>query len=300
MNKKIFFSIALPFLLEGIILILTFTLCKNIVWLEYSITVLSIFLLTFCIYKIINPKYTEYKNIQNKTEGSNNQNSENISIIAHELRSPLTSVSGYLNAIKDNVIPNDKQAQYIDICIEETKKTIQMLENFMSLSKFDLKQIKLNKESFDVNELIRILLIEKLPFIENKNIEPDIKFEKDIASVFADKQYITLVISNLLDNAIKYGRQNGKIFISTNKYNNKIQISISDNGIGISKEDLPNIWDRFYQVDNSTHTYKGHGLGLALVKEIISAHNEEISVLSELDKGTSFTFTLQSYSNKTM
>ncbi len=227
---------------------------------------------------------------------SQKDTNEIISVIAHELRSPLTSIKGYLTAIKDGVISPETTDEYINIMLAETDRTVNMLESLMQLAKFDSDAIKLNIEKFDINELIRIVVIEKINAIEDKCISVVTEFETDRLFVLADKNLIRHVISNLADNAIKYNRTGGKITFVTHVNGNTAEITVGDNGIGIAKEALPHIWNRFYQQDAaSSHIYKGHGLGLAIVKEIIAAQNSTISVQSELDKGTLFTFPLNIY-----
>lgn len=295
--KQKHFKLVFLFITEAIIISLIIAFFKNTVWLAILLSVLSLAVTASAVYILfvfsLAAKLSElHAEIQQNIEKTDIEHAESISVIAHELRSPMTSVKGYLTALKDGIINTDENEKYIKICIDETDKCIKMLENFMSISRFDANSINLKKESFDVNELIRRVLIEKIPAIEAKNIEPSIQFSEETTIVFADKQYITLVISNLIDNAIKYGKS--EIILSTKIENSKIIVSVTDNGTGISEDDIPHIWERFYQVQQKKDEYTGHGLGLALVKEIISAHGENIDVVSELHIGSTFSFTLSS------
>lgn len=226
---------------------------------------------------------------------NNNSNENNaISIIAHEIRSPITAIKGYLCAIKDGVISGEAQAQYIDIALNEVNRAVKLLEELMELTRLDSGNITLSSERFDINELVRISLIEKLNDIEQKQISVQTEFEAEQIFVNADKSMIRQVIVNLIDNAIKYNRIGGKIKLSVCIKSDKALISVEDNGIGMEKDNIPYIWQKFYQADQSGHTeYKGHGLGLCIVKEILLAHKEDISVQSAKDTGTSFSFTLQ-------
>ncbi len=227
---------------------------------------------------------------------NDNKINEIISVIAHELRSPLTAIKGYLTAINDGIIPPESQGKYINITLEETDRAITMLERLMSLTKFDSGAVKLNIEVFDVNELIHRVIAEKMPQTEQKHIDVATKFDTERLLVMGDKSLIRQVISNLADNAIKYNRPNGNIRFDTKTKNGKAEISVLDSGIGIAKDALPDIWKRFYQQDPHEKTvYKGHGLGLAIVKEIIAAHGSKINVQSEVGRGTSFTFVLDIY-----
>lgn len=220
---------------------------------------------------------------------NNNSNENNaISVIAHEIRSPITAIKGYLCAIKDGVISGKAQAQYIDIALNEANRAVKLLEELMELTKLDSGNITLNSERFDINELVRLSLIEKLNDIEQKQISVQTEFETEQIFVNADKSMIQQVVVNLIDNAVKYNRIGGSIKLAVCTQSDKALVSVEDNGIGIEKDDIPYIWQRFYQADR----YKWHGLGLCIVKEILLAHNEDISVQSIKDSGTSFSFTL--------
>lgn len=142
--------------------------------------------------------------------------------------------------------------------------------------------------------MIRIVIISKIEQIEARKIEVEVNFEEDSFLVKADKDQIQQVVINIVDNATKYNVEGGVIIISTKLVKDKVQVSIADKGPGIPKEDLPYIWDRFYQVDKArSPSRQGSGLGLCIVKQIISNMGEEIWAESEVGKGTCFTFTLQ-------
>ncbi len=238
--------------------------------------------------------FTSNKNTHNSNGKKNSPENDIVSVIAHEIRSPLTSIKGYLCAINDGVIQPENQAQYIGIALDESERAINLLENLMKLTKFDSGSIKLNPERFDINELIRVTLIEKLNDFEQKNISVQTDFAEEQIFVNADRSMIKQVIVNLTDNAVKYGVNGGTVKFTVSVHNNKALISAEDNGIGIEKDALPHIWERFYQADSSCDTtYKGHGLGLCIVKEIIAAHGETITAQSTVESGTVFSFTLK-------
>ena len=293
-DKNIFTAVICGSLLSAVASCALFLGLKNMPVLACMLSVFISACIAFSIILIISKKNTH--NITDSAEDI--PQNDVISVIAHEVRSPITSVKGYLNALNDGVIPPEQQRKYIDIAISESDRAIKLLENLMSLTKFDSGSIKLNKECFDINELIRIVIIDKLNDIEAKNISVETDFAQERMFVTADKGFIKQVICNLTDNAIKYNTEGGKIKFATSQASQKTVISISDTGIGISKEALPHIWDRFYQADSSSgESYKGHGLGLCIVKEIIKAHGQTISVNSAANVGTSFTFTLESDNN---
>ncbi len=215
---------------------------------------------------------------------------EALSLITHELRSPLTSVRGYICAAKDSDNDADRN-KYLDIAASEAERAALLVEDIMALAKLYSSEYSIKEERFDANELIRLSLIEKLPAIEAKNITPEILFENEVEFVRADKKLISHVFINLIDNAVKYGKENGSLVITVKKLGGKVRFTFKDNGRGISPEALPHIWDDFFQTDCSTG-YSGHGLGLPFVKRALLLHNEEIQVSSVESKGTTFSFEL--------
>ena len=211
---------------------------------------------------------------------------------AHEMRSPLTCIKGYLTAIKDGVVSDEGKDKYLGIAIEEADKLIDLLEQVMTISRLDEMLTSPQKEDFDISELIRRVIIEKYNDIEAKGHSISAELP-DGAIAFADKLLIKKVIANLVENAIKYTPQGGNITVSMHDDGDKFVITVRDTGVGIKAEDLPHIWDSFYRsTANDPALYKGHGLGLSIVKEILTSHGESIWVESEYGKGTAFRFTL--------
>lgn len=216
-----------------------------------------------------------------------------ISNISHDFRSPLTSIKGYVEAIQDGTIPPEKQDRYLNIIVNETNRLSKLTTGLLELNKFDSYGIWLVAKDFDVLELVRMAMNS----YEGKCIEKGIKIwlnnHCEYTVVHADKTKIQQVIYNLLDNAIKFTPGGKSIYITLTEKNEKIFISIKDEGCGISKDDLQKIWVRFYKVDSSRGKDKqGTGLGLSITKEIIKAHKENINVVSTEGVGTEFTFSL--------
>ncbi|MBE5816316.1 MAG: cell wall metabolism sensor histidine kinase WalK [Clostridiales bacterium] len=219
--------------------------------------------------------------------------------ISHELRSPLTSMHGYLQGIVDGVIEGEMQQTYLKIALSETERMKGMIENMFNMSKMESQQNALMRSVFDVNELIRIVIISKIVQLEQKEIEVVTDFESEQFFVDADKDMIQQVIINLVDNAVKFTPQKGKITISTWLFKDKVFVKISDTGVGIPEDDINKIWDRFYQVDKAKPASRmGSGLGLAIVKQIINKHGEDVWAKSEVGKGTDFMFSLQKTTRK--
>jgi signal transduction histidine kinase len=218
---------------------------------------------------------------------------EFISNISHDLRSPLTSMRGFLQAILDGTIPPEKQDHYLQIVLDESERLAKMANDMLDINKLNDNQAGLNMRDFNLNELVD----KTLRNFEDRALQNKIK----ISSVFcnegvivrADMDKIQRVIYNLVDNAIKFTHKYGYIKIITEIKDKKVYISVKDNGKGISTEEQMQVFDRLYKGDKSRgKDKKGSGLGLSIVKEFVRAHKEEITLKSEVGKGSTFTFTL--------
>lgn len=214
--------------------------------------------------------------------------------ISHDFRSPLTSIRGYLEAMQDGTIPPEMYDKYLQIVINETDRLTKLTNSLLTLNNLNTQGMVLEKTDFDINEVIRNTVASFEGTCKKKMIGIEIILTGEEMLVVADKGRIQQVIYNLLDNAIKFSYNNSVIKIETTEKKNKIYVSIKDHGIGIAKEDVKMIWDRFYKSDSSRgKDKKGTGLGLSIVKEIINAHNENINAISTLGAGTEFNFSLQ-------
>ena len=216
-----------------------------------------------------------------------------LSNISHDFRSPLTSIKGYLEAIQDGTIPPEMLDKYIGIMLFETERLTKLTSNILTLNELDPKSVRLDISTFDLNSIIRHTVETFEGTCKKKGIKFNITYANSVQNVKADKGRIQQVIYNLIDNAIKFSKENSYIYITVKEKGEKAQISIKDTGCGIAKEDIDKIWDRFYKSDASRgRDKKGSGLGLSIVKEIIQAHEEHIDVISTKDVGTEFIFTL--------
>lgn len=215
-----------------------------------------------------------------------------IANVSHDFRSPLTSIKGYLEAILDGTIPPEMYEKYLNLVISETARLTKLTQGMLTLNSLDSKGY-LSRTNFDINRVIKDVAASFEGTCNAKNLVIDLTFSDSIEMVYADLGKIQQVLYNLIDNAIKFSHQNGVIYIqSTTKYE-KVFVSVKDTGIGIPKDSLKKIWERFYKSDLSRgKDKKGTGLGLAIVKEIIQAHGENIDVISTQDVGTEFIFTL--------
>lgn len=218
---------------------------------------------------------------------------EFISNISHDIRSPLTSMKGFLEAIIDGTIPEEKKEKYINIVLEETERLTVLANNILDINKLEDMDNQNKNVSFDINELIRRIIISFEARAINKGLDIKISFAEKETFVFADLEKIQRVVYNLIDNAIKFTENEKCIYISTNVKSNKVFVSIKDEGPGISLEDQKRIFDRFYKADYSRgKDKKGSGLGLSIVKEFILSQGETIELKSELNKGSEFVFSL--------
>lgn len=216
-----------------------------------------------------------------------------VSNVSHDFRSPLTSIKGYIEAIKDGTIPPEMQEKYLDIIIFETERLTKLTSNLLELNSFDDNGIILHKTEFDINQMIKQIALTFEGTFKKKKLVLNLEFSEKEQFVKADMDKIEQVLYNLIDNAVKFSNQESAIRITTEEKGNKVMIAVKDNGIGIPKDSVNRIWERFYKTDLSRgKDKKGTGLGLSIVKEIITAHEENISVVSTEGVGTEFIFSL--------
>ena len=215
-----------------------------------------------------------------------------IANVSHDFRSPLTSIKGYLEAILDGTIPPELHEKYIHRVISETERLRKLTEGMISLGSMEVSKL-LKRTNFDINSTIREVCAANENNCRRKNIHFELTFEDESEMVNADHAKIQQVLYNLIDNAIKFSNQDGIIYITTGIRQRKVFISVKDTGIGIPKQSIKKIWDRFYKSDLSRGKDRtGTGLGLSIVREIIQAHGETIDVVSTEGAGAEFTFTL--------
>ncbi len=216
-----------------------------------------------------------------------------VSNAAHELRSPMTSINGFVEGMLDGTIPAEKHRMYLEIVSSEVKRLTKLVKSMLDLSRIESGRDKLNLQTVDINEMIRRIIIRFSQKIENKGIIPEIDITDGKLLVSADADKIEEVLQNLVDNAVKFTPEGKKIALSCVKKGELAYISVKDEGVGISDDELKFIWDRFYTVDKAHTGHKsGTGLGLAIVKSIIEQHGQTINVKSQQGKGTEFVFTL--------
>lgn len=214
-----------------------------------------------------------------------------ISNVSHELRSPLTSIRGFIEGILDKTIPDEKRDFYLNLVKEEVVKLNNLINQLLELSRLEWGKITLNINTFKIYSVIAEELVKFEQRIEEKKLEVFLEIDETLI-VKGDRDLISRVVHNLLDNAIKYNKECGKIYIYSEVEDSKAFITVEDTGIGIPENMQKLIWERFYKVDESRSLEKGVGLGLSIVKEIVKLHKQNIWVESEEGVGTKFTFTL--------
>lgn len=216
-----------------------------------------------------------------------------ISNISHDFRSPLTSIKGYIEAIQDGTIPPEKQGKYLDIVINETNRLTKLTSSMLELNKMDSYSIWLVMKEFDIISLVKNAMNTFEGKCEEKKIRLILNNHCESTMVYADKTKIQQVIYNLLDNAIKFTPSNKNIYITLTEKNEKLFVSVKDEGCGIPADSLNKVWVRFYKADASRGKDKqGTGLGLSITREIVKAHGENINVVSTEGIGSEFTFSL--------
>lgn len=216
-----------------------------------------------------------------------------VSNISHDFRSPLTSIKGYAQAISDGTIPQEFQKKYLDVIIFETERLEKLTQNLLELNKYGSNGFLLDITAFDLNKCIKMAVQTFEQISREKQIYFNLILTGSELYTEADESKIHQVLQNLIDNAIKFSHPGSSIEIETTVKKDKIFVSVKDHGIGIPKDSIGKIWERFYKTDVSRgKDKKGTGLGLSIVKEIINAHHENINVISTLDVGTEFIFTL--------
>ncbi|MBQ3181808.1 MAG: HAMP domain-containing histidine kinase [Clostridia bacterium] len=222
-----------------------------------------------------------------------------IANITHDLRTPMTTITGFVEGILDGTIPEDKHEWYLSIVLDESKRLSRIVNDVLDISKLEQGSFNLEMQDFDINELVRLNVIKFEKNITDKDIQLSVEFEKENLLVNADKDAISRVLTNLFDNAIKFTNEKGFIDIKVGEKDAKAYVSVQNSGLGIAEEERIHIFDRFYKTDKSRSLDKnGAGLGLYIVKNIIQAHGQRVWAESKQGEFARFSFTLALSDNK--
>ena len=216
-----------------------------------------------------------------------------ISDVSHELRTPMTTISGFVNGILDDTIPPEHQKEYLTIVYDEVTRLSRLVNNFLDISRLEADRAVLKKTHFNINETIRLTIIGLAQRLEEKEIKVNLNFEKESCYVYADMDSIKRVVTNLLDNAVKFTPACGEISVSVLSKQQDVIIKIKNTGDGIPESQRQMIFERLYKVDKSRSTNReGNGIGLYLVKSILKAHGKHIQVNSVEGEYAEFVFSL--------
>ncbi len=221
-----------------------------------------------------------------------------LSDVAHELRTPMTTISGFVDGILDDTIPAEKQKNYLVIVKDEVTRLSGLVNSFLDLTRLQTGNQSLEITNFDINETIRRTLVGFENKIEEKNISVVLDTEDEHLIVKADMNSIRQVMTNLIENAIKFTDRGGTIRISAKALKHEAQISVYNTGCGISQEDIKMIFERFYKADKSrSQNREGTGIGLYIVKDILNRHGKNITVDSTEGEYAEFSFILDKGKN---
>ena len=201
--------------------------------------------------------------------------------VSHELRSPLTSMRGYVQGMLDGTIPQAEHGRYLAVVMDETQRLTTLVNDLLNLSRIENGKFPMDKRPYDICEQLRRILISFEKRIDDKGIEVEFDVPEQQLTVMADADRISQVIMNLIDNAVKFMPGSGGVLkLSVAREGARAHVRVADNGPGISKEDLPHVFDRFYKADKAHTSGMGTGLGLAIVKSILDQHGARITVRS--------------------
>ena len=215
--------------------------------------------------------------------------------MSHELRTPLNSVIGFSDLLLEGAFGslNTRQSKYVSNILISGKNLLEIINNLLDISRLEAGERNLNYEEIDIASLIGEVRMSLLSPASNKKISVEVKVDTSLENIRADRTKLRQILYNLMSNAIKFTPEKGRVTVSACKKEGMLEIKVSDNGIGLSKEDNEKIFMPFIQADSSTaRGYGGAGLGLYIVKNFIDLHGGKIWVDSEVGKGSTFIFTL--------
>lgn len=215
--------------------------------------------------------------------------SDFVNNFSHEFKTPIVSIKGFAELLKVEDLPPEERNEYMDIIIRESTRLATMATNVLNLSKVENQTIVTEKSPYDLSEQLRRCVLLMQTGWEHKNLHLDIDLQE--LTILANSEMLSQVWLNLLDNAIKFSKENGQITVTLRKAEGMAEITVRDDGLGIAQQDISHVFDKFYQSDAS-RAIPGNGLGLALAKKIVQLHGGEISCLSQEDHWTAFTVRL--------
>ena len=244
----------------------------------------------------IAPLYRAYNQMAEKVENNEKNRQTFVSNVSHDLRTPLTTISGFVQNMLQGTIPQEKLGHYYKIILDEVNRLSRLVQTLLETSRMTAGERKYNFAPMDLCELGRVTLLSFEKRLEEKNIDVVFFCQEDSLFVTADQDAIQQVIYNLIDNAIKFTPEKGRLSLEITREEKKVFFAVTNSGEGIPEEELSHLFDRFYKSDRSRGLdKKGMGLGLFIAKSVINAHGEEIWVESKRGSYTQFVFCLPEY-----
>jgi two-component system sensor histidine kinase VicK len=222
---------------------------------------------------------------------------EFVANVSHELKTPITTIKSYAETLLDGALEEKQLAEdFLNVINSESDRMSRLVSDLLRLSRMDYEQTKWKKEKLNLDEMINQTAKKLSIQAKNKNITMHIKTISDDMNILFDRDGFEQIILNITGNAIKYTSEQGNVWIDAYRENGNINISIMDDGIGIPKEDLARVFERFYRVDKArSRELGGTGLGLSIAKQIAEAHDSTLSINSELNKGTEIIITIPEF-----
>ncbi len=243
----------------------------------------------------LNKMVEEIRQLMDKEREAERTKNELITNVAHDLRTPLTSIIGYLEILSGKSAPltPEMQKKYIDIAYSKSKRLEKLIEDLFGFTKLNYGKISMRVAKVDIVKLLGQLLEESYPNFSNKGLSYELQSNVPARIISADGNLLARLFDNLINNAIKYGAEGKRVLVKVQASAETVQVSVTNYGYVIPAEELPMIFDKFYRVEQSRSTNTGGtGLGLAIVKNIVDMHGGDITVKSDLN-GTVFTVTLK-------
>ena len=233
-----------------------------------------------------------FNTMTRKLQGVEEGRREFVANVSHELRTPITSIRGFAEGMADGVIPAEEHPGYLRLVADESKRLNTLVDDLLALSRLEREDARPEMSVFDINEMLRRAIIRRMPDVEAKKIEIACEPETDPCCVRADRDRVEQVVINLLDNAIKFTGEGGKISLCSRVRGDTAEITVQDDGVGVAEEDRDRIFDRFFTADRAHTSGKGTGLGLSICRRIMEMHGQSLRLL-DTEKGAAFRFTLE-------
>lgn len=216
---------------------------------------------------------------------------EFVANVSHELRSPITAISGYIEGMRDGVIPPEQHEKYLAIVSDESKRLSHLIGELLALSRLERDDAALTCTDFDVCDLLERVFLRRTGDLEQRGMDVDCDFDPEPCFVCADMARIDQVLVNLIDNAIKFTPDGGVITLRVRAESGLCTVTVQDNGVGVLPEDRPRVFERFFTADRAHTSGKGTGLGLSICQRILEMHGQKIRLL-DTQEGAAFAFTL--------